>query len=505
MVASKPKLKAPFPAIGGKSRTAKEVWSRFGNVRNYIEPFCFSAANLLLRPAAKDGEPHRIETINDANAYVANFWRAISADPDAVADAMDWPVNEVDLHARHNWLVTSHEARQNLTRVREDPKFYDVTIAGWWCWGSCMWIGAGWCDTPTKDPLDGGVRYGGRRRTLPQQKPGNIVGVFAVPQQVPTNGSGKGIHGKRPSTGKKHGGVGMLVPEGGRSLWKKRPILDGGARGALSMDGKPPDTHRPQIADAYSRGRGVHGNDSAEERAARRAWLREWCNALADRLRPVRVCCGNWSRVCDSPSVLTRLGLTGVFLDPPYAPNIDRMLAWFAHLADPKNVPAPGAGNGKGTNRAAGLYANDRAQDVDRMVAEVAAWCVKWGDTRDLRIAVCGLEGEYPMLESRGWVKFAWKSLGYGLRGKVGNANATRERIWFNKNCISPEANKTLWDLVVPQPEQEKQCRSTKRSSPRSGGSSRTARGMKSPTSGGSATRKRGESSKGITRAVTRG
>ena len=35
-------LKAPFPFFGGKSRVADNVWSRFGNVPNYVEPFAGS-------------------------------------------------------------------------------------------------------------------------------------------------------------------------------------------------------------------------------------------------------------------------------------------------------------------------------------------------------------------------------------------------------------------------------------------------------------------------------
>ena len=43
----------------------------------------------------------------------------------------------------------------------------------------------------------------------------------------------------------------------------------------------------------------------------------EWMLALSDRLRRVRVACGDWSRVC-TPSVTHCHGLTGVVLDPPY-------------------------------------------------------------------------------------------------------------------------------------------------------------------------------------------
>ena len=70
------KYKAPFPYIGGKSRVAAEVWARFGDVPNYVEPFFGSGAVLFKRPAEHDWA-HRIETVNDADGMVANFWRAL--------------------------------------------------------------------------------------------------------------------------------------------------------------------------------------------------------------------------------------------------------------------------------------------------------------------------------------------------------------------------------------------------------------------------------------------
>jgi hypothetical protein len=121
-----PDLKAPFPAFGGKSQVADLVWRRLGNPRNYIEPFAFSGAVLLRRE-----KPGAIETINDLNSYVANFWRAVQHDPEGVAVAADWPVIEDDLHARHRWLMYSDQAVNALKRVREHPDYYDAKIAGW--------------------------------------------------------------------------------------------------------------------------------------------------------------------------------------------------------------------------------------------------------------------------------------------------------------------------------------------------------------------------------------
>ena len=136
-------LKAPFPWFGGKSRAASLIWERFGDVANYVEPFFGSGAVLLARPH----EP-RIETVNDLDCMLANFWRAVQSDPDAVAKWCDWPVNEADLHARHLWLVQGLPAHRE--RMLTEPDYFDAKIAGWWVWGICQWIGSGWCATPTR-------------------------------------------------------------------------------------------------------------------------------------------------------------------------------------------------------------------------------------------------------------------------------------------------------------------------------------------------------------------
>ena len=75
------KLKAPFPWFGGKSKVSELVWQRFGDVSNYVEPFFGSGAVLLARP-----HDPKIETVNDLDGFVANFWRSMSLAPEAVAE-----------------------------------------------------------------------------------------------------------------------------------------------------------------------------------------------------------------------------------------------------------------------------------------------------------------------------------------------------------------------------------------------------------------------------------
>jgi DNA adenine methylase len=131
-------LTAPFPYFGGKRRAAELIWSRIGaDVTNYVEPFCGSCAVLLARP----GGAGKVETVNDIDGLLVNFWRAVKHDPETVAEYASWPVTELDLLARHDWLIGKRESITEGLRV--DPDWFDAKAAGWWCWGANTWIGSG--------------------------------------------------------------------------------------------------------------------------------------------------------------------------------------------------------------------------------------------------------------------------------------------------------------------------------------------------------------------------
>lgn len=150
-----------MPYFGGKSSVAADVWARLGSPSHYIEPFAGSLAVLLGRPGFDPARRRWTETVNDADGLLCNFWRATAHDADAVAEAADWPVNELDLHARHAHLIASREAITE--HLRADPRWYDAEMAGWWVWGAGAWIGSGW-------------------------------GVRAAKQMPHTSGPGGGIH-----------------------------------------------------------------------------------------------------------------------------------------------------------------------------------------------------------------------------------------------------------------------------------------------------------------------
>jgi DNA adenine methylase len=309
-------MKAPFPWFGGKSRAASLVWERLGDVSNYVEPFAGSLAVLLARP-----HEARIETVNDKDAYVANFWRALQAHPDGVALMADWPVNEADLHARHRYLVEQGEFRE---RMIADPDYCDVKIAGWWVWGVSQWIGGGWCSRPE--------RLDARRPHLSSSMGVNHVGA-------------------------------------NRDGLYKRPVLNRGARGVVNIQ---------------------RTNDAAP--------LVEWMRELRERLRRVRVCCGDWSRVV-TPSCTWNMGggqLTGVFLDPPYSHDLR----------------------------------DNRLYSVESDVAdECRAWALENGDNDKLRIVLCGLKNEHKM--PTGWKSSTWNA-------PRGMGKVRDEVIWFSPHCLDP-------------------------------------------------------------------
>lgn len=348
-------LIAPFPYFGGKSRIAGEVWRRLGtDVRNYIEPFCGSAAMLLARPQPFDG----VETINDADGMVANFWRALQHDPEQVAHWADWIVSENDMTARHIWLVNRKESLQ--TRLEGDPDFYDAKIAGWWCWGLCCWIGRGWCSGKGAwQSVDGKLV---RRRDLERDA-----------QRQSTHPSNAGVGISR--------GI-VYLRRTGMGIHCRRVLLDG-------------------LDTSVNRKSGI------ETCAERTSYLINYMQRLADRLRLVRVCCGDWRRVCDSAATLKPFTPTAVFLDPPYS-----------HA-----------------ERAAALYATEMAAAND-----VRDWAIEHGDDPEIRIALCGYDGEHDMPDT--WSVLSWQAGGgYSNTGNTerGKANRRRERVWFSPHCLPEE------------------------------------------------------------------
>lgn len=128
----------------------------------------------------------------------------------------------------------------------------------------------------------------------------------------------------------------------------------------------------------------------------RRARLLSDLQALQERLRDVRILCGDW-KVCLGPANQQAAWHTdpiGVFLDPPYE--------GFEFYSE-----------GKGS-----------------ISAEVRAWAVEHGTDPAWHIVLCGYEGEHAMPE--GWRAVPWKTVGR-VSGKA------REVLWVSPHCARVE------------------------------------------------------------------
>lgn len=133
-------LDSPFPYFGGKRRAAPLVWEALGDVGGYVEPFSGSAAVLLARPPLRG---RRVETINDADGWLVNTWRAIRYRPGEVARHASGPVTEIDYHARLAWLQERRDA-ELVSWLEGDPEACDAKAAGWWLYVSACGIGDPW-------------------------------------------------------------------------------------------------------------------------------------------------------------------------------------------------------------------------------------------------------------------------------------------------------------------------------------------------------------------------
>ncbi len=185
----------------------------------------------------------------------------------------------------------------------------------------------------------------------------------------------------------------------------------------LSIDGVLTDSRQlPHLSSAQgikrklphlSEGRGINRqlpHLSSAQGINRKLFIADWIAQIADRMRDVRIACGDWTRVT-GPAVLDAGGgTTGVFLDPPYSQ---------AERADVYAMESP-------------------------VAADVSAWCAANGHNGAMRIVLAGYEGEHNALQDMGWRAIEWKAKGgYGSQGEGrGRDNAARERLWLSPHCM---------------------------------------------------------------------
>ena len=391
---------APFPYVGGKARVAATIWRRFGRLDRYIEPFCGSAAVVLSEPA----DPQRLEIIGDANGFICNAWRAIQADPDAVARHAEWPSIHADLLARHRWLVQWGRSGA-LARLAADPDWYDARAAGWWIWGVSNWITTSdFCvaaftgavtDGPDVPDCIPHVPPEPRGRGVTSSKVGDGLGVRDGIPHIPDWPTGQGVQAAKFGSGP--------------TVADKRPRIQPDNRGAAGVQamrrGDVPDfrviPHKPGgrgvTASKVGDGPGDSRRPPPPEWERGKRW-RRWMRALAVRLSRVTILARSWESCVQSRSVLGIVAprlTTGVYCDPPY----------------------------RHVRRRANLY----AADSETVAEDVWKWALEHGENPRLRIAVSMMEGDFRI--PKGWTTHRWRStaVGKGRRSEI---------IVFSPHCV---------------------------------------------------------------------
>ena len=288
--------RAPFPWYGGKRRWADAIWSKLGNPGVYAEPFAGSLAVLLHRR-----QPCPREIVCDLDGLLCNFWRALRADPEAVAYWAAWPTIHQDLTARHTWLRKWRV--EHGGKVEADPDFYDVKVAGWWVWGLSNWIGGGWCSG----------REASRRPHMRQ-----------IPLSGPPRGSGqrRGVQAQRGGQGGRSDQFGVFNEAGWSRCFRQRTQSLQGSTSEPRFTGDILDGSRWQ----------------------------PWFAALAKRLERVVVLNRSWESAV-TPSLLQQTPSApkppvGIFLDPPYLTH-DRDDTLYQGDAQADDVARKGAGVGR--------------------------------------------------------------------------------------------------------------------------------------------------------------
>jgi hypothetical protein len=189
-------------------------------------------------------------------------------------------------------------------------------------------------------------------------------------------------------------------------VYRKVPMISGGHGGK--------GVHRPRPVPA-PRDAGPVPDVTGAARAVVTADL----TTLANRLRRVRVTCGDWSRVLGNAATPAAGQVTGVLLDPPYDP----------------------------AERRGDLYAvGDRPADRPVAVHDAArTWALDHGDDPRYRIAYCSYltDAEQALFTAAGWEPVHWTAAGgYGLRGdNRARSNRDREVIWFSPHTLRPETH----------------------------------------------------------------
>jgi len=198
----------------------------------------------------------------------------------------------------------------------------------------------------------------------------------------PGSESGPGVYRKMPMVAGNHGGKGVHKPLTGEPGVSPEGLWD--------VDG----LHREHLEQVFGR--------------------------IAQRLRRVRITCGDWSRLTRSAVEPRRGEVAGVFLDPPYDLSARR-----------GDLYGPTDSRGSQDESSGSLH--DRVRE----------WALSIGGEDRFRVAYCTYSNpsEDAELLSAGWVPLQWSaSGGYGLQStNRARENKDKEVVWFSPGCINPD------------------------------------------------------------------
>ncbi|MCR4293667.1 MAG: DNA adenine methylase [Candidatus Kuenenia sp.] len=454
-------MKAPFPYFGGKSTIAHKVWAVIGDCKHYIEPFFGSGAVLLSRPKYIPGKD--IETICDKDGYICNVWRALQHNPDKVAKWCDWPVNHCcpagTMIATPNGFVPIEKIYDGMivwgyedghivqTKVLATTKNFTADplvsvgklslTVNHPIWTTKGYMDAisfpdkaliGIIDLPVDKPLFNIVECQTDRsqRNIYQSSNPKRLLLQRSPLSIPIT-----VCNFETTTGN-YFAEQLLVHNCDLSARKKELIKN--EQNLLENLFNNPDWYDAKLAGYWiwaascwigsgltrigqmphvsKSGMGVHSvgqmphvsNGGMGVQEPYNTNIYTWFRQLSERLRYVRVVCGDWTRVCGG-NWQDDLGICGMFFDPPYG-VVDR-----------------------DTN----IYHCD-STDITR---DISTWCKERGKISTYRIVIAGYE-EHAELLQEGWTSESWSAQGgYANVGKKRvNANRDREILYYSPYCI---------------------------------------------------------------------
>ena len=405
-------------------------------------------------------------------SHNCNFYRALRADPDAVAYWADWQTNHHDLTARHRWLLAQGpELRERMTA---DPDDFDPKIAGWWVWGQSSWIGHGWCDNhgqydrqPHIQPHPGGIGVQTQvEDKRPQIEPrGGGSGVSAQRDRVPhvvdqmpfvlPHYGGQGVQQQRAAV--PHDKVPYVTDDPtrrGQGVQQQRDRVPGDKMPHVQADGKGRGVNMQRVEYPVPRdgmprmptksdGQGVAAQRRTGPGAEPRdqmpfpvrgggsgvqvqrlsspvenndaglldgSRLRPWFRAIAERLARCIILNRSWESAL-TPSVLQQT---------PSSPKPS-----VGVFLDPPYRTT----RADGGKRSTGLYQGDTAAASDDVAAATYAWALEHGDK--YRVAYCMHEGDFPV--PPGWTA---ETMGFSGHRDPGKKEKAVDQVIFSPACV---------------------------------------------------------------------